>query len=487
MRRTTYVLLGALLTLGTTIWAADIDYAGNPAAKDGSLWARKSGTTNTKQDITSHSNALDVNVASTTGTTTVAGSDSDNAANSTTKVPVIPCRANAAAPTWTEGREAPCSVDLSGSERVSVTTALPAGTNLIGVTGVGQASTTSGQSGPLMQGAVTTAAPSYTTAQTSPLSLTTGGALRTSSAESNWPTTVDTNNGAVSASTPRVTIASDSTGQIIAKGAAASGAAVSGNPVLIAGSDGTNARTLTADTTGRLTVGGGAAMSPADGVTNAGNGMNFLGSAGNNGTLQVWPGLFNGTSWDRQRTAGIGNGVAATGIAAASPYGEYLTNANQVALTTGQYGAAQVDSAGNLRTAPQRPTATDILDGRQTFTSTTGATTIVTVSAGRTWTGTINLTVDCDEAAAGTAACKANAAITTAGTNVTPAAGTYFVCQTTSGANAATGVVGSQGSNFCSTPFTIVAPAGNTVTIQVTTTQAGTASLVEASAIGVMQ
>lgn len=41
-----------------------------------------------------------------------------------------------------------------------------------------QGSTTSGQSGPLMQAAVTTAAPAYTTAQTSPLSLTTAGALR---------------------------------------------------------------------------------------------------------------------------------------------------------------------------------------------------------------------------------------------------------------------------------------------------------------------
>jgi hypothetical protein len=43
---------------------------------------------------------------------------------------------------------------------------------------VAQNSTTSGQVGPLIQGAVTTAAPSYTTAKTSPLSLTTGGLLR---------------------------------------------------------------------------------------------------------------------------------------------------------------------------------------------------------------------------------------------------------------------------------------------------------------------
>jgi len=42
-----------------------------------------------------------------------------------------------------------------------------------------QGSTTSGQSGPLIQGAVTTTAPTYTTAKTAPLSLDTSGNLRT--------------------------------------------------------------------------------------------------------------------------------------------------------------------------------------------------------------------------------------------------------------------------------------------------------------------
>lgn len=53
-------------------------------------------------------------------------------------------------------------------------------TNISGtITGTyAQGSTTSGQSGALIQGAVTTAAPSYTTAQTSPLSLDTSGRLR---------------------------------------------------------------------------------------------------------------------------------------------------------------------------------------------------------------------------------------------------------------------------------------------------------------------
>jgi hypothetical protein len=47
-----------------------------------------------------------------------------------------------------------------------------------GSSGVAQGSTTSGQTGSLTQGAVTTLAPSYTTAQTSPLSLDTSGNLR---------------------------------------------------------------------------------------------------------------------------------------------------------------------------------------------------------------------------------------------------------------------------------------------------------------------
>src|ERR1035438_9125944 len=55
---------------------------------------------------------------------------------------------------------------------------IPTGTNKIGQTGVAQGSTTSGENGNLIQGAVTTANPVYTTAQTSPLSLDTSGNLR---------------------------------------------------------------------------------------------------------------------------------------------------------------------------------------------------------------------------------------------------------------------------------------------------------------------
>jgi|SRR6267154_812227 len=71
-----------------------------------------------------------------------------------------------------------CSAYTSGSATVSVVCAQ--GTSQVpGVYGVvAQASSTGGETGPLVQGAVTTAAPVYTTAQTDPLSLTTAGALR---------------------------------------------------------------------------------------------------------------------------------------------------------------------------------------------------------------------------------------------------------------------------------------------------------------------
>lgn len=91
-----------------------------------------------------------------------------------------------ASPSYTTAQSNALSLTTSGALRVdaSATTQPVSGTVTanIGTTGgitVAQASTTSGQSGPLTQGAVTTAAPTYTTGQTDPLSLTTTGRLRT--------------------------------------------------------------------------------------------------------------------------------------------------------------------------------------------------------------------------------------------------------------------------------------------------------------------
>lgn len=98
------------------------------------------------------------------------------------------------APTYVTGTTQPLSLDTAGNLRVAgtdtitgnVTVIQPTGTNLHAVIdnfpadadALAQGSTTSGQLGSLTLAAVTTAAPSYTTAQTSPLSLTLAGALR---------------------------------------------------------------------------------------------------------------------------------------------------------------------------------------------------------------------------------------------------------------------------------------------------------------------
>lgn len=83
--------------------------------------------------------------------------------------PLAQCAVTTAAPTYTTAQTDPLSCDTTGNLRV----------NVVSATGLAQGSTTSGQTGSLVMGAVTTAAPTYTTAQTSPLSLTTAGDLRT--------------------------------------------------------------------------------------------------------------------------------------------------------------------------------------------------------------------------------------------------------------------------------------------------------------------
>jgi hypothetical protein len=68
-----------------------------------------------------------------------------------------------------------------------------------------QGSTTAGQLGPLVQGAVTTSTPSYTTGQTSPLSLDTAGNLRTTTTIANATSILTYFTDAAVASTATVT------------------------------------------------------------------------------------------------------------------------------------------------------------------------------------------------------------------------------------------------------------------------------------------
>lgn len=82
---------------------------------------------------------------------------------------LIQCATTTSAPTYTNGQTNPVNCDTTGAIRI---------TGSISAGGVAQGSTTSGQTGNLTQGAVTTSAPTYTTGQTNPLSLNTAGGLR---------------------------------------------------------------------------------------------------------------------------------------------------------------------------------------------------------------------------------------------------------------------------------------------------------------------
>lgn len=108
------------------------------------------------------------------------------------------CQFNTSPTTISSGSGSPCQVDSAGNLLVNVKTA----------TGLAQGSTTSGQTGSMIMGAVTTAAPSYTTAQTAYLSLTTAGAMRQDITSVN-SVAILTGTGSTGTGAQRVTVATD--------------------------------------------------------------------------------------------------------------------------------------------------------------------------------------------------------------------------------------------------------------------------------------
>lgn len=89
----------------------------------------------------------------------------------------------------------------------------------------------------------------------------------------------------------------DSSGRHLVAGAAAAGAAVAGNPVLVGGKDTAgNAQAIFINTQGVVIL--GSQSVPSDGVTNA---LQPIDNGGVARPMAVLTGIFNGTSWDRQR------------------------------------------------------------------------------------------------------------------------------------------------------------------------------------------
>lgn len=266
---------------------------GTPGSVSGTVLQQSDDGYNSKPVNSAHPLPITGTVTSTpSGTQTVQGASSDNTTNSTAKVPTIGGRANAADPAWTEGRMVPVSTDLAGYQRV-------------------------------------------TAKQNGTWTVTQG----TSPWVTNDPGLPDTLGQKTMANSTGVAISSDQS-SIPVKGATASGSPIVDPPVPIGGSDGTNVRTIRTATDGTL-LGASGAIAGTDASSNTIT--TNVDSAGTALRFFVRPELYNGASADRQKSAGVGNNVAATGLAASSPYVQY--NASLPSLTTGNYAAAQADSS----------------------------------------------------------------------------------------------------------------------------------------------
>lgn len=152
-----------------------------------------------------------------------------------------------------------------------------------------------------------------------------------------------------------------------------------------------------------------------------------------------------------------------------------------------QAGATLVQGVAGgtpLPTVVAPTAAANILNGTQIFTATTGATTLITVPAGRTWVGSVIVSAVAQNAAANAVLGEARATVSVAGAGAAPAAGTLFELGALAGANVAAGLVGSQGANSGTVSAIIVAPAGNAVTMQAAAVITGTSGRVAVSAIG---
>lgn len=142
---------------------------------------------------------------------------------------------------------------------------------------------------------------------------------------------------------------------------------------------------------------------------------------------------------------------------------------------------------------PLNPSSSDIYTGYaapvagfQTFATTTPATTVLTIPAGRIFSGTVAINCSCTNAGAATNAAQATGVVSISGTGAVPAAGNYWRCDALAGANVTAGTVGDDGNNNATFPNVVIQAGSANALIQLTTTNVGTNSQVSASAYGVI-
>lgn len=314
---------------------------------------------------------------------------------------------------------------------VSGTVTANAGTNLntsllaldTSVNGIllGQNSVTAAQTGPLVQGAVTAAAPSYTTARTSPLSLTTAGGLRVDGSGSTQPIsgTVTANQG----TSPWVTSASQSGTWTVQPGNTANT-----TPWLMTINQGGNSATVTASNA--LKVDGSAVTQPVSGTVaatqsgtwtvtaNAGTNLNTsllaLESGGNLASIKTNTDNLNLAQ--ASTTSGQKGNLVLGAATTASP-----------SYTTGQSNPFSLTTAGALRTdssATTQPISGTVTASEDKNYGTVGATTLRTAAqignatgaaafgSGTTTAQTLRVVLPTDQPALTTAATAATSSHT---------------------------------------------------------------------------
>lgn len=136
-----------------------------------------------------------------------------------------------------------------------------------------------------------------------------------------------------------------------------------------------------------------------------------------------------------------------------------------------------------VETVTAAPTAENLLGGALSHAATTASATLLTVPAGRTWSGTVSIAAAAATAAGSATEGQARAVVSTAGAGAAPS-GTVAAAEARSAPNAATGTVGNAGSTTVTVPVVVVAPAGNPVTLMLTSTI--TNGVVDVTAHGVL-
>jgi len=287
--------------------------------------------------------------------------------------------------------------DNSGNGITSTANALDVNIKSGGSSGtVAQGSTTAGEAGNLVQGAVTTSAPTYTTGQTNPLSLTTAGALRVDASTSTQPvsgTVAATQSGTwtiqpgnTANTTPwlitgglthnNAAPSASNVGVIPAIANATTPTYTEGDQVLLSTDLKTNLRTTIEFPGTSVGINGLVDNADAVGVSGVAKNLQVI----NRNTV------FNGTTWDRQygdATNGTWVNVKNTSIPVTQTTGTNLhtvvdsgaVTATLNAETTKVIGVARTaDGSGNLLTSTSNALDVNIKSGGSTSTQITDGT-----------------------------------------------------------------------------------------------------------------